>query len=184
VNSEFSAEQVTTRVLAHLERRRAEIVDEEERVKAEVTVALEPIRREYEEAQLPRVYFDGLSAEIAAIVPAAWRAMAKPFTDGERKDFGMWRGGDPIARITYVFLGLAIGGLCVELPFIPIWEKWFPFLLGGLSWWLPDLQLRWHRRRYARALGGIVTRLAGAQPALEGRVTTEELLLSDGEKRP
>lgn len=181
---EFSAAKVTTQVLEHLERRRADIVENDERVKAEVKEALVPIRRAYEEAELPKAYFDGLETEVLAAVPAAWQAVAQPFTDRERREFGLWRGGDPVARITYVFVALVVGGLCVELPFIPIWEKWFPFVLAVSAWWLPDAQVRWHKRRYARALGGIVATLAQAQPLLEGRVSTADLLLSEkGEPR-
>ena len=143
-----------------------------------------PIRQAYREAELPAPYFDALEKEVIEAVPGAWHKIAKPYTDGEKREFGLWRGGDPIARITYVFLGLLIGGLCVELPFIPIWEKWFPFALAFGAWWLPDAQTRFHKRRYARALGGIVAKMARLQPALEGRVSTESLLLPDkGEPR-
>jgi hypothetical protein len=153
-------------------------------VQSEVKEALVPIRRAYEESQLPKTYFEGLESEVLASVPGAWQSVALPYTDREKHEFGLWRGGDPVARITYVFVALALGGLCVELPFIPIWEKWFPFVLAVAAWWLPDAQVRWHKRRYARALGGIVANLAKAQPLLEGRVSTEELLLSDkGEPR-
>jgi hypothetical protein len=176
---EFTAERVTVRVLEHLERRRVEIVEQEERVTAGVKEALVPIRLAYEEAQLPPPYFDGLEAELLAMVPSSWRAVAKPFTDREKHEFGVWRGGDPVARITYVFAGLLVGGLCVALPFIPIWEKWFPFALAFVAWWLPDAQVRWHRRRYARALGAIAQRMARTQKELEGRVTIESLLLTD-----
>lgn len=84
-----------------------------------------------------------------------------------------------MARITYVFIGLIIGGLCVEAPFIPIWEKWFPFLLAALAWWLPTAQLAWHKRRYSRALGGLVLELGRVQPQLDGTIRTEDLLLAD-----
>jgi hypothetical protein len=179
VDEEFSAQRVTMQVLEHLERRRTEIVENDERVRAEVKEALVPIRKAYEESQLPVAYFDGLESEVLASVPAAWQSVAQPYTDRERAEFRLWRGGDPVARITYVFVALAIGGLCVELPFIPIWEKWFPFVLAVSAWWLPDAQVRWHKRRYAKALGGIVANLARAQRTLEGRVTTEELLLPE-----
>jgi hypothetical protein len=184
MDSEFSVERVTTQVLEHLERRRDEIVDHDDRVRAEVKEALVPIKKAYAESELPKAYFDGVETEVLQTVPAAWQAIAQPYTDKERQEFRLWRGGDPVARITYVFLALVIGGLCVELPFIPIWEKWFPFVLAASAWWLPDAQVRWHKRRYARALGGIVANLAKAQPLLEGRVSTEELLLSEkGEPR-
>ncbi len=89
-----------------------------------------------------------------------------------------------MARIVYVFIGLLIGGLCVELPFIPIWEKWFPFLLAAGAWWLPSAQVAWHRRRYARAVGQIARNLARAQPVLEGTVSVDDLLLPEKGEHP
>ncbi|HZS41666.1 MAG TPA: hypothetical protein VFF06_32775 [Polyangia bacterium] len=175
--SEFSAEQVTLDVLAHLERRRLSVVHDEALVRAEVSEALVPIKKAYREAELPMAYYDALEQEIVETVPVEWRARALQFTDGEKREFGLWRGGDPIARITYVFVGLVIGGLCVELPFIPIWEKWFPFVLAIAAWWLPTAQLAWHRRRYARSLGAIALKVSSAQPRLDAAFSTNDLLL-------
>ena len=179
MDDEFSAARVTLQILEHLERRRAQIVDDPALVRAEVERGLVPVRAAYEDAQLPRPYWDALAAELTQTLPEAWRARALEYTAGERREFGIWRGGDPVARITYVFVGLVLGGLCVELPFIPIWEKWFPFLLAALAWWLPTAQLAWHKRRYSRALGGIVLDLTRAQPQLDGTIRTEDLLLPD-----
>jgi hypothetical protein len=180
VLSEFSARAVALTVIEHLERRRAAIVDDEGRVQAEVEEALAPVRTAYAEAQLPAGYLQALEGEVRTTVPAAWRRIAAPFTAAERREFGIWRGGDPIARVTYVLVGLLLGGLIVWAPFIPIWEKWFPFALAGSAWFLPTAQLRFHQRRYARALGDIAVQLERAQPLLDARITTEELLLPPG----
>jgi hypothetical protein len=179
VDDEFSAARVTVQVLEHLERRRAQIVEDPALVRTEVERSLVPVRAAYDDAQLPRVYFDALAVELVQTLPGAWRARALPYTTAEKRDFSIWRGGDPVARITYVFIGLVLGGLCVEAPFIPIWEKWFPFLLAALAWWLPTAQLAWHKRRYSRALGGIVLQLTRVQPQLDGTIRTEDLLLAD-----
>jgi hypothetical protein len=174
---EFSAQEVTLAVLDRLERRRAQVVGDPALVDAEVNEALAIVEKSYREAELPLVYFESLRKEICAIVPAAWRLLAKPYSAHEARDFGLWRGGDPIARLTVMFFALVIGGFMVWAPFIPIWEKWFPFALALGSWWLPDAQVAWHKRRYARALGGIARRMAEIQPQLEGMVSTDELLL-------
>jgi hypothetical protein len=176
---EFSAEAVTLEVLSHLERRRADIAGDEARVRAEVDAALVPVERAYAEAELPPAYLQALTTEIRQTVPARWHARAARFTALERADFRLWRGGDPVARLTYVLVGLIVGGLIVEAPFIPIWEKWFPFVLAGGGWWLPSLQVWWQRRRYARALGDIARQLATVQPRLEAAVRTEDLLLPE-----
>ncbi len=180
---EFSAERVTLRVLEQLERRRVVIADDAEAVKAAVSEALVPVRKDYEEAELPLNYYEALEREIRALVPVAWQRIAAPYTAREKREFGLWRGGDPVARLTYVLSGLVLGGLIIWAPFIPIWEKWFPFLLAGGAWWLPDVQVRWHKRRYARALGRIAVDVARAQAQLDGTVSTEQLLLEDEGKR-
>ena len=174
---EFSAERVALQVLEHLERRREAIVSDPAAVEREVDAALVPVEQAYAEAELPRGYFAALQKEMRATLPAKWRALAAPFSTRAASEFGIWRGGDPVARITYVFVALVIGGLCVELPFIPIWEKWFPFLLAFGAWWLPNAQIAFHRRRYARALGGIAREIGNIQPQLDGIVSTDELLL-------
>ena len=142
--------------------------------------ALQPIRAAYVDSELPQAYFDGLERELRASLPAAWRAVAVPFTALEGRGFGRWRGGDLIARLTYVLAGLTLGGLIVWLPFIPIWEKWVPFALAFGGWWLPDAQVAWHRRRYGRDLGRIVRRLESCQPALEAGVPMTDLLPPGG----
>ena len=180
MNDEFAARKVAREVIEHLERRRADIADDEGAVRAEVERALAPVREAYRESALPPAYFAALEQELTEMVPRHWHAAAAPFTAVERRAFGSWRGGDVYARVAYVFLGLLVGGLCVKLPFIPIWEKWFPFALAGAAWWLPDAQAAWHRRRYARRLGGIVSDVGSRQRALEAKVSLAELMPEDG----
>jgi hypothetical protein len=177
---EFSAQTVALEVLAHLERRRPDIVGDEARVRAEVDAALVPVTAAYAESALPLSYLQALTDEVRGQLPARWHERAQPFTALERREFGLWRGGDPVARLSYVLAGLVLGGLIVAAPFIPIWEKWFPFALAIGGWWLPSLQTAWHRRRYAEALGRIARDLAATQPRLDGAVRTEDLLLPEG----
>ena len=180
MNDEFAARKVAREVIEHLERRRADIVGNDAAVRQEIERALVPLREAYRESALPPAYFAALEEELGGLVPRRWRAIAAPFTAVERKGFGSWRGGDVYARVTYVFIGLLVGGLCVKLPFIPIWEKWFPFALAAGAWWLPDAQAAWHRRQYARRLGAIVSDVGSRQRALEARVSLAELLPDGG----
>ena len=173
---EYTAQAVAMDVLEHLERRRPAIVDDARQIDAEIDKALEPVRRSYRDSELPPVYLAALEQELKSALPVRWKNVAAPFTAEERRGFGLWRGGDVVARLTYVFGGLVLGGLIVAAPFIPIWEKWFPFALSIAAWWLPDLQLRGRRKRYALALGEIVKQLAGAQKALDRHITVQDLL--------
>jgi hypothetical protein len=182
MNDEFSARRVTTGVVTALERRREAIAGDETLVRTELEAALVPLRAAYAASELPHSYFVALEQEIREMVPARWRAAAATFSALEHRGFGSWRGGDVYARVVYVFSGLLVGGLCVALPFIPIWEKWFPFALAAVGWWLPDVQVAWHRRRYERELGRIVETVAARQAALEARVTLRELAAADSEE--
>ena len=173
---EFSARSVALQVIEHLERRRPAIASSPAAIAAEVKNALVPVRRAYVDSELPKSYIDALESELTETLPARWHAIADSFTKLEGAGFRLWRGGDVVARLTYIFSGLVIGGLIVEAPFIPIWEKWFPFVLAVLAYWLPDVQVRFHKRRYARELGAIVASLDRAQPALDQHVTFTDLL--------
>jgi hypothetical protein len=174
---EFSAQTVTLSVLAHLERRRHAIADDPARVQTEVTAALVPVREAYREAELPPAYMEALATEIVQSVPERWRALATRYSALEARDFDVWRGGDPIARLTYVLLALLIGGMIIWAPFIPIWDKWLPFVLAGGAWWLPTAQVAWQRRRYANALGAIARDVGAVQPRLDEHIKVSELLL-------
>jgi hypothetical protein len=174
VLEEFSAGAVTTQVVQHLERHRPAVVGDEALVRAEVEQALAPIRREYAESGLPARYFEALEAEVRGALPARWRAVAEPFTRLEQNGFDGWRGGDVVARLTYVAVGLIAGVVLLRLP-LPMRFKWLPFALAVGAWWLPDLQRRWHRRRYARRLGEIVAAMQTAQKALDREVTVQDL---------
>jgi hypothetical protein len=165
-----SVASVAEEVLEHLERRRPAIVDDEAKIYAEVKAALVPFAEACREAELPDAYRDAVSEEIAAVVPGRWRAVAGGFTAMEKRGFGLWRDGDPVGRLAWVGAGGLIGMVVGALPFVPFRLKWIPLLLGALGWWLPDLQVRWYRRRYARELGDIVSGLARAQPVLDRRL--------------
>jgi hypothetical protein len=176
VVDEFSARRVAIQVIEHLERRRAGIVDSDEAVRAEIKAALVPVRRAYGELELPGSYVQALEEELGAVLPARWRAAAGRFTRLEREGFGIWRGGDVVARVGYVVFALVLGAILLRAPFIPLAGKWIPFVLAVLAWWLPDVQARWHRRRYARELNELVASIASAQPALDRHIELAELL--------
>lgn len=173
---EFSADTITRQVLARLERERAALASDGKATEAAVTTELTLARARYAEAALPAPYFEALARELGPAIGPRWRRVAAAYTALEGRGFGIWRGGDPVARLAYVFAGLALGGLCVALPFIPIWEKWFPFALSIAGYFLPDAQLRWQRHRYARQLGEIVRDFSALQPRLEEAVKLTDLL--------
>src|SRR3954466_15594515 len=46
-----------------------------------------------------------------------------------KKEYGIWRGGDLVSRGVFALAGFVLGIIAVEIPYIPIYEKWFPFAL-------------------------------------------------------
>jgi hypothetical protein len=108
------------------------------------------VRRVVDEILLPR-YAKIAEAEIAL----------------SAREYGIWRGGDLVARAAFAFAGLILGIICVELPYIPIQVRWFPvlpFLAGPL---FPDAVTALYARRYRRRLDAIVQDLTKASGALE-----------------
>jgi len=177
---QYAAETVSREILSRLERRRASLAGDAQATQVEVGAVVAEARARYGEAALPPSYFEALARELVPALGERWRALAAPYTTLEARGFGVWRGGDLVARIAYLFAGLVVGGLCVWAPFIPIWEKWFPFALAVGAFWLPDAQVAWQRGRYARQLGGVVRDFARLQPRLEEAVRLDELLPPQG----
>jgi len=93
------------------------------------------VRRALDEILLPR--YAALATEEIALA---------------KRDYGIWRGGDLIARATFALAGFVLGIICVEVPYIPIQAKWFPALLLVLGPLFPDALMWLHRRRKLEAL--------------------------------
>ena len=77
--------------------------------------------------------------------------------DLERRPSAAWHGPALYNRLAYAAIFFLIGMLVVWAPFIPIWDKWVPFvgaLLAPLGApWLPDLYQRLIRNRHRIELG-------------------------------
>lgn len=96
------------------------------------------------------------------------------------KEYGIWRGGDLIARATFAAAGLALGIVAVELPYIPVYEKWFPAVLLVAGPWFPDIALWWYRRRYQKKLNGLIADLAKANRSIDTYRPLSEISRSMG----
>jgi hypothetical protein len=83
------------------------------------------------------------------------------------RDYGIWRGGDLVARATFALVGFILGIICVEVPYIPVQAKWFPALLLVLGPLFPDAVMWLHRRRWQRKLDALVADLGRASETLE-----------------
>ena len=83
------------------------------------------------------------------------------------RDYGIWRGGDLLARATFALAGFILGIIAVETPYIPIYEKWFPAVLLVAGPVFPDVAMWWYRRRFRKKLDTLVQDLAKASQILE-----------------
>ena len=95
-----------------------------------------------------------------------------------RREYGIWRGGDLVARAAFAAVGFILGILAVEIPYIPITAKWFPALLLVAGPMFPDLVMWWYRRRYRRKLEELVRDLGKASETLDTYRPLSELTQS------
>ncbi len=84
-----------------------------------------------------------------------------------KRHYGIWRGGDLVARGTFALVGFVLGIIAVEIPYIPVYEKWFPALLlvGGPMF--PEMVMWWYRWRFRRKLSDLIRDLGKASETLE-----------------
>ena len=108
------------------------------------------VRRALDEILLPR--YAALATEEIALA---------------KRDYGIWRGGDLIARATFALGGFVLGIICVEVPYIPIQAKWFPALLLVLGPLFPDALMWLHRWRWRKKLEALVADMHHASATLE-----------------
>jgi len=93
--------------------------------------------------------------------------LAKSENEAAAAEYGLWRGGDIVARGAFALAGLVLGALMVWIPWIPIYEKWFPWALFVLGPFLPDAYLWWYRRKHEKKLEALVHDLAREGETLE-----------------
>jgi len=95
-----------------------------------------------------------------------------------KREYGIWRGGDIIARGVFALIAFIIGIIAVEIPYIPVYEKWFPALLLIIGPMFPDIVLWWYRRRFGKKLDQLVGDLGQASRTLETYRPISELTRS------
>src|SRR6266850_4141995 len=101
------------------------------------------------------------------IVIPRYVALAREENARAANDYGMWRGGDLVARGAFALAGLILGAAVVAIPWIPIYEKWVPWalLVGGP--FIPDAYFWWYRRRYRKKIEALLGELAVADQSFE-----------------
>lgn len=177
----FSLPVLTQVLVAAAERKRPGLGAWTEEVAAELKATfqaeLAELKRRFFEVFDDRAYWERAERTLIEVCLPRYLAEAQRFTALERREFGVWRGGDLIARITFALAGLAVGTFIVKAPFIPIPTTWDALILAlGLGApFLPDAQVWLHQRRYRRRLKAIVDDMADAEAQLQAYAP-----LSDG----
>jgi hypothetical protein len=115
------------------------------------------IRQSYLEGMGSKAYWRELEREVLETVMPQYIPAAIEQNRKERELYGLWRGGDPLARLGFMFVGLIIGVMIIALPFIPAIENMLAlaFALGG--WFYPDLVRMTHDRRHYALLNQLVS---------------------------
>ncbi len=112
-------------------------------------------------------YWQRVRRALDEILIPRYAALATDEIALKNRDYGIWRGGDLVARATFALAGFVLGIICVEVPYIPIQAKWFPALLLVLGPLFPDAVMFLHRRRWQQKLDALVADLAHASETLE-----------------
>ncbi|MBN1960306.1 MAG: hypothetical protein JW841_05120 [Deltaproteobacteria bacterium] len=119
--------------------------------------------------------FTRVARELEEILLRRYLAFAYPQSVRDSRGGGAWRGGDVISRIILSLTGLAIGGFLIWAPFIPLWEKWIPFVFMVAAPAIPDIQKKWFFRQHKRHLLQLEKDMNEAAQALRDSQPLEEL---------
>ena len=112
-------------------------------------------------------YWQRVRRALEDILLPRYAAIAKEEIALRKRDYGVWRGGDLVARGTFALAGFILGIIAVEVPYIPIYAKWFPALTLVAGPLFPDMVVGWYRWRFRRKLEELVKDLTKASASLE-----------------
>jgi hypothetical protein len=112
-------------------------------------------------------YWQRIRRALDDILLPRYAALAKAEIALQKREYGVWRGGDLVARGVFALSGFILGIIAVEVPYIPIEAKWFPAVLLVAGPLFPDMVVGWYRWRFNRKLKAMVADLTKASASLE-----------------
>lgn len=173
---EFDFAHVVHAVLEECEHRRRsfEESDFEEEAMRCAREKLSQVRAAYDEFGGSASYWIALEKEVVETVMPQYSAAALQITQLERSSWGVFRGGDIGARLLFALGGLVIGSIIIAMPFIPIFEDTFAFILTFAGFFYPDLKRYWYERAWSRVLNRLVRDAAHYQEAGDLHYMTRE----------
>ncbi|HVR95135.1 MAG TPA: hypothetical protein VMW27_00870 [Thermoanaerobaculia bacterium] len=138
-------------------RRRAFEPDEaEEGLMETARRKLEEVRESYEECGGTPPYWQELEREVLETAMPQYVPAAIEQTRLEKNSYDLWRKGDPAARASYTLLGLVIGALIIAIPFIPIVEDAFAFILAVIGLLYPEIKKGFFDLRQSKLLNRLI----------------------------
>jgi len=157
---EFDFGPVLFAVLEECEHQRRGLAagEAEEKLLATARRKLAEIRESYEECGGTASYWQDLEREVLETSMPQYVPAAIEQTRLEASSYDVWRQGDPIARAAFALLGLALGGLIIATPWIPIFEDAFAFLLALAGLLYPEVRKTAFDYRHSRLLNKLIAR--------------------------
>ena len=162
---EYDFGSVVFVVLGECEHRRRGFEDDELefRLRETAKAKLKKIKAAYDEFGGSPAYWKALEKEVLETAMPQYVRAALEMNRLERNSFGIWRHGDPAARIGFGLGGLVIGGFIKPLPFLPAFENIFVLALAAVGFLYPDLKRFTHERRHVKTLNRLVSDAAAYQ---------------------
>jgi len=162
---QFDFAQVVFAVLQELEHRRRSLNKDDlpNELRSVAAAKLAQVRATYVEAGGSKDYWQALEKEVLDVAVPRFAELAHKQTAQEKDDYGVWRGGDLLARAAFGLAGITLGGIIIEIPFIPIFEAAFAFALAGGGLFYPDLRRLWVESSHTREMNRIVREAARYQ---------------------
>lgn len=162
---EYDFGSVVFVVLEECEHRRRGFDDDEidEQLLATARAKLKKIKAAYDEFGGSPVYWQSLETEVLKTAMPQYIAAAREMNALERAKFGVWRGGDPLARIAFALGGLLLASLLMFVPFVRMFEAIFAVGFVATGFFFPDIKRWTHERRHTRVLNGLVADAARYQ---------------------
>lgn len=162
---EYDLGNVVFAVLQECEHRRRGFEDHDldQQLMATALAKLARIKAAYDEFGGAPAYWQLLETEVLRTAMPQYVAAAREMNALERTKFGVWRGGDPLARIAFTLAGLLIAWLLFFVPFLRMLEAMFIVGIPATGFFFPDIKRWTHERRHRQLLNRLVADAAEYQ---------------------
>ena len=162
---EYDFGNVVFAVLQECEHRRRGFDEQEldQQLIATARKKLAKIKAAYDEFGGSPAYWEALETEVLNTAMPQYMVAAREMNVLERGKWGVWRGGDPAARIAFALLGVLIALMLFVVPFVRMFEAAFIVAFATTGFFFPDIKRFTHERRHTKLLNRLVADAAAYQ---------------------